>query len=573
MAAWSWAPKDDRSAVLVALSGMPRLRAVIGVFALALSACADAEATDGGDELPSPPEQDAELRCPATTAPPLTAVGPVLGSVELGPCGHLAYQDDQGQGWLIDPDATREQLDYDSHGVEFAPTGDLLAWLSDSDGSLKLRDLLGGSERLVSADADRFGFVPSFAGRAPGSGRGRSAETSFADPARGAWLWSCEQGRLERHDLAGSELVAESVLCASVVASSGSARLGFADSDGRVWLADLDEDALVGSDDLEFEGHEPEGRDDALWIDHDGVVLIHHAIEWQTEPDSDASFAIELWARVIDRHGEVILDPGAGLTARQSPRRGAPVFVFRQGEVLRFDAGDPSTVDVDPEFGELAESGELFFTTATDTVLALERSAEQPPLTIGSFHVPVELEASPDAAALAIEHQSQICIVDEQGDCGRVLMALRVWTREAGLDPRERFSSFPWEVAATLDDGSMLVVGAPVEAEGSTYEGEQPTPRALLLDLDGEIQAELPAGNGDLAIRQSFTIADDRVLFEYQGESGIGELVLAGVDIGFVSLVAGVDVALLRSWVNTRADRVAFVSEQAGADTLWYGGL
>lgn len=537
---------------------MPRARVLVWILAVA-SGCADSAASDGGGELLEPVlDPDAELRCAAAVAPTLSAVGPILGGVTLGPCGHLAYHDDQGQGFLIEPDGVRNELEHGGHVVEFAPTGDMMAWERDLDGGLRLRDLLAGSERTIqdSGSSDAFAFVPS-----------------FADPDRGAWLWSCEQGVLERHDLETSATVAESVVCASVVGSSGSPRLGFADDEGRVWLADLDTDVLVGSDDLEFVGHDGSKRDDTLWIDHDGELIVHVAIEWQGDVDIDSEWPVELWARVLDRAGETVLDASSGLAPRQARRRGAPVFVFQQGEIVRFDAGAPSSVDVALDSAELAESGELFVTTQTDEVLVVESTVGEPLTSVGEFGTPVELTPSRSGSNLAIEHQSEICIVDEQGACNRILMALRAWSRESGLAAVELLSSSPWNLEATLDDGSMLVVGAPVEAAGPTYTGEQPPPRVLLLDRDGAIQAELPAGNGDLAIRQTFTLAEDRVLFEYQGESGIGALVLAQPGGAFESLIAGVDVALLQSWVDARAQRVAFVGEQAGGGTLYYGGL
>jgi hypothetical protein len=540
---------------------MPRARVLACLLAAASSGCADSNATDDGEQIEAVADHDAELRCPAAVSPALSVVGPILGGVALGPCGHLAYHDDQGQGWLLEPDGVRGELEHGGHLVEFAPTGDLLAWEHDLDGGLRLRDLIAGGERAIheGGSVDGFAFVPS-----------------FADPDRGAWLWSCEQGVLERHELTTSELVAESVICRSVVGSSGSPRLAFADADGRVWLADLDTGALVGSDDLAFVGHDGSKRDDTLWIDHDGELIIHVAIEWQGDDDVDSEWPIELWARVLDRQGTTVLDASSGLASRQAPHRGAPVFVFQQGEILRFDAGAPSSVDVALDSAVLAESGELFLTTENDEVLVVESTVDEPLTSIGEFGTPVELTPSRSGNNLALEHQSEICIVDEQGECDRILMALRAWSRESGLASSELLSSSPWNLEATLDDGSMLVVGAPVEAAGPTYMGEQPPPRILLLDREGMIQAELPAGNGDLAIRQTFTLADDRVLFEYQPESGIGELVLAQTGGSFVSLNPlgmGVDVALLQSWVDARAQRVAFVSEHEDGGTLWYGGL
>lgn len=543
---------------------MLRARVLVGLFALVSVGCADSTASDGGEDgepvepVESVPDHDAELRCAAAVAPAVSAVGPILGGVALGPCGHVAYHDDQGQGYLIEPDGVRSELDHASHVVEFAPTGDLLAWERDLDGGLRLRDLVAGSERTIheGGAVDSFAFVPS-----------------FADPDRGAWLWSCEQGVLDRHDVVGSETVAESVVCGSVVGSSGSPRLGFADEDGRVWLADLDADVLVGSEDLEFVGHDGSKRDDTLWIDHDGELIVHVGIEWQGDDDVDSEWPVELWARVLDREGQTVLDAESGFAQRQAPRRGAPVFVFQQGEIVRFDAGTPSSVDVTLDSAELAESGGLFLTTPSDDVLVAESTPGEPLTSVGQFDTPVELQPSRSGDDLAIEHQSEICIVDDLGECDRILMALRTWSRESGLASTELLSSSPWNLEATLDDGSMLVVGAPVEADGPTYMGEQPPPRVLLLDREGVILAELPAGNGDLAIRQTFILAEDRVLFEYQSESGVGELMLAQTGGPLITLIAGVDVALLQSWVDARAQRFAVVGEQAGGNTLYYGAL
>jgi hypothetical protein len=542
---------------------MSGARVLVCLLALASSGCADSDATEGGEGgedggiVDPVPDHDAELRCAAAVAPELAVVGPILGGVVLGPCGHLAYHDDQDQGYLIEPDGVRGELDFASHVLEFAPTGDLLAWEHDLDGGLRLRDLVAGIERVIHEEGSihRFAFVPS-----------------FADPTRGAWLWTCELGMLERHDITGSELVAESVVCGSVVGSSGSPRLGFADLESRVWLVDLDTGALVGSEGQEFAGHDGGKRDDTLWVDHDGELIVHVAIEWQGDDDIDSEWPVELWSRVLDRHGESVLEATTGLAPRQTPRRGAPVFMLYQDELVRFDAGAPSSVDVAIASAELSESGELFSITPSDEVLVVESSVGEPLTSIGEFVTPVELQPSPGGNNLALEHQSEICIVDEQGDCNRILMALRAWSRESGLAPTELLSSSPWNLEATLDDGSMLVVGSPVQADGPTYMGEQPPARVLLLDRDGAIQAELPADNGDLAIRQTFTLADDRVLFEYRYGSGIGELMVAETGQPFVTLVVGAGVALLQSWVDARAQRVAFVG-QAGGNLLWYGAL
>lgn len=536
------------------------------ILVLATSACVDPNKEDGGDDVGDVeqlPDHDAELRCaaadtPPMTSPPMTSMGPIVGGVTIGPCGHVVYRDGVGQGWLVSPDGERSELDHENHRIEFSPTGDMLAWQGEINGGLTVRDLLSGSEREIqeSGTADNFGFVPS-----------------FADSERGAWLWSCEQGVLERHDLSGGEVVAESVDCMSVIGSTGSPRLAYGDVEGRVWRANLDSGEVVGSEDLDFVAHDGSKRDDTLWIDHDGELVVHVAIEWQGDPDADSEWPIELWARVIDSEGAIEIDSPSSLAVRQSPRRGAPVFVFHDGDIVRYDAGDPSSIDMTWDSSELAASGELFFTTLDSEVFVSEASSASEPLSVGAFDTPVELQPSRNGGTLAVEHHSDICIVDDLGECDRILLFLRAWSRELGIAPIELLSTSPWNLEAAFDDGSLLVVGAPVQAVGPMYDGEQPAPRALLLDREGTTLAELPAGNGDLAIRQTFPLADDRVLFEYQPESGVGELILAQTGVGFTTLVAGVDVALLQSWVDARGQRVAFVTELNGAGTLWYGGL
>jgi hypothetical protein len=130
------------------------------------------------------------------------------------------------------------------------------------------------------------------------------------------------------------------------------------------------------------------------------------------------------------------------------------------------------------------------------------------------------------------------------------------------------------QLEATLDDGSMLVIAAPVSVEGPTYEGEVPPPSVLWLDGSGGVLAERSAPNGDLALRQAFVLPGGRVLAEFQAESGAGELLLARADTsGFESLAPGQDVALLRAWVAPLAERVAFVSESNGGTALWFGGV
>ncbi|HVI04294.1 MAG TPA: hypothetical protein VM869_36650 [Enhygromyxa sp.] len=527
---------------------------------LFVSACGDSTVSGGGDDgeqddVPSVPDHDAELRCPATGELALQTLGQVVGGAVIGPCGHVAYHDDQGQGWLVAPDASQVELDHEQ--LAFAPTGDLLAWSPALDGGLRLRELLSGSERelIASGNVDDFGFVPS-----------------FADPDRSAWLWTCEQGLLERHDLDASEPVAESVVCGSVVGSSGSPRIVYADQDGRVWMADLDADVQIATEDAEFVGYDGSKRDDTLWIDHDGELLTHVAIEWQGDDDSDSEWQVELWARVFDRHGEAVLDsPDDGLAWRQAPRRGAPVFVFDDGQALRFDAGVPSSVASALSRTQLAESGELFFSNESDELLIAERTTA--PLTsVGQLHTPVEIRPSRSGTVAAIEHHSDTCVVDAQGECDRIVLALRRWTRDAGLDELVLYSTTPWELLATLDDGRMLVIGAPVEIDGPTYSGEQPEPRVLLLSDEGEIEAEWPASNGGLSVRQVFVLGPDRVLFEYRDQLGGGSLVVAGGQFDQVGL-GNADVLLLQAWVDARGQRVAFVSEHADGAALNYGSV
>jgi hypothetical protein len=520
---------------------------------LVVSACSETIAPDQEEQIENLPAADAELRCLATEDIPSTNAGPISGSVQLGPCGHAAFHDDQGQGWLLTPDAERSEFEHEQ--VEFASTGDLVAW--EFDDALRLRDLLGGSERSVleSGPIDNFGFVPS-----------------FTDPSRSAWLWSCEQGVLERHDLDESSPVAESVVCSSVVGSSGSPRLVYADTEGRVWLADLDQDLQLGSDDHEFAGHDGSKRDDTLWIDHDGELFVHVAIEWQGDDDVDSEWPVSLWARVLDRHGEIVRDTPEGLAWRQAARRGAPVFVFDEGEIVRFDAGAPSTVAGTPEETELAESGELFFATESDELFVTEPSPTTPLTSIGHLDVPVEISASPSGTIATLEHHSETCILDDQGECDRIVAALRRWTRDFGLDELVLYSTSPWELLATTDDGHMLVIGSPVEVDGPTYTGEQPPPRVLFLSADGEIEAELPAPHGALAVRQVFVLGPDRVLFEYQSEDGIGAVMMAGSEFGFSSSTT-TDIALLQVWVAPGGRRYAYVAELPGSDTLQYSSL
>src|SRR5690606_15970905 len=128
---------------------------------------------------------------------------------------------------------------------------------------------------------------------------------------------------------------------------------------------------------------------------------------------------------------------------------------------------------------------------------------------IGQLDTPVEIRPSRSGNAAAIEHHSDTCIIDAQGECDRIVLALRRWTRDAGLDDMVLYSTTPWELLATLDDGRMLVIGAPVEIDGPTYAGEQPEPRVLLLAADGEIEREWPASKGGLSVRQAFVLGPD----------------------------------------------------------------
>jgi hypothetical protein len=537
---------------------------LLTALVLVATACADSITTADGegvdDPLPTLPENDAELRCPATAADVYEYFVPIVGAVAMGPCGHAAYHDDQGNGWLIAPDASRTEFEYEANSIEYAPTGDLIAWAPTLDGGVRLRDLLGGSERelVESGTVDEFGFVPS-----------------FSEPDRSAWLWTCEQGVLERHDLLGSTVVAESVACGSVAGSSGSPRLVYADQDGRVWLADLDGGVQIGGDDLEFVGSDSSSkRDDTLWIDHDGELLVHVAIEWQGDDDIDSEWPVELWARALDRRGQTVFETtDGGFAWQQASRRGAPVFVFHDGELWRFDAGASSSVASGLSRAELAASGELFFATETDELFVAEHSADAPLGSLGQLDVPVELRASRNGTVVAIEHQSDICIVDAQGECEQILLALRRWTRDSGLDDHVLYSTSPWELLATLDDGSMLVIGAPVEVDGPTYDGEQPQPRVMLLSSQGEIEADHPAHHGAQSVRQTFVLAADRLLFESRNEWDSTSLTIAGDDSFPFLGVGNQTIVPMQVWVDARGSRFAYASEHVDTSALNYGTL
>jgi hypothetical protein len=170
---------------------------------------------------------------------------------------------------------------------------------------------------------------------------------------------------------------------------------------------------------------------------------------------------------------------------------------------------------------------------------------------------------------VAIEHHSDVCILDDLGECNRIVLALRRWTRASGLDDWALYSTTPWELLATLDDGRMLVIGSPVEIDGPTYTGEQPEPRVLLLSEAGEIQAELPALHGGLTVRQVFVLAADRVLFHHRNEWDYGSMLVAGV-LGIVGM-GNQNVVSMKAWVDGRGTRVAFVVENSSGHRLNYG--
>lgn len=518
----------------------------------------DDEGGEGGEV--ALPDGDAALRCPASgEAPPLASLGAIIGDAVLGPCGHAAYHDDQGGGWLVAPDGTRTALEHEVWRLQFAPSGELLVFERDAS-ALVIRELLAGSERVVASGGsmDAFGFVPSF----------------VAPEQRGSWLWSCEQGSLVRHDAATSELVASEVVCGSVVGSSGSPRLAFADLEGRVHRLDLDSGVSLASEDLDWVGQDGSKRDDSLWIDHDGELIVHAAIEWMGDPDVDSEWPIDLWARVIDGEGEIVLERASGVAARQAARRGAPLFILDDGTIVRFDAGAPSSVDVELDAAELADSGELFVESTTGTLVVLERD-ELEPLALAQFDTPIGMQPSSHADALSLAHQTDICILDALAECDRIVIAVRGWQRGVA-EPSAVLvhSSSPVQLEATLDDGTMLIVAAPVTVEGNVYAGELPPPSLLWIDAAGGVLAERSAPSGDLAIRQTFVLPGDRVLAEFQGESGQGELLLARAGTGgFVSLAPEQDVALLRAWVAPDAERVAFVSESHAGTELWFGAL
>lgn len=504
--------------------------------------------------LPSPeavPEEEVEARshCADFEGAALAKIADPAAVDEVGACGHLVYRLDD-QMWLHPPGGEAEAIEAVYGAVRFAPTGHLLAF-ERGDDQLELRDLRAGTSVLLPGVAS-FGFAPA------------------PDADHGADLWTCADEILELAGPEASAEIAEGVDCASVVASSGSPRLAYADTAGRLWLADLEDPMAWGTDDSEYlSGRADEqgrDRDDRLWIDHDGRLMVHDLFYWEPfEPgEGDADIEVAIGTRVLFA-GELVDSWDELHGHSQAPVRGAPTIV-RGGGLLRAYVG----AEVEEHAGEFSglaadELGRVY-SREGEAVVRITGAGELE--TLVSAPGLFDLRPSPSGAAIGLRVFTDDCLLDAQGECDRTLSSPRIWREGEGLLAAELPGL--WTLLATTDAGYMVVQGRALAA-GPTPE-PMPPESLVLLDPELDIVASWPvAGYG--FTRQTLELDDGRLILELHDDTA-GGLLLVDPEAESLELVPGsVGVDHNQAWLDASGRQLSFLTRSVPDAGLFAGVL
>ncbi|MCA9701232.1 MAG: hypothetical protein KC431_27165, partial [Myxococcales bacterium] len=329
------------------------------------------------------------------------------------------------------------------------------------------------------------------------------------------------------------------VVCSSVVGSSGSPRLAYANEEGQVWIADLEQlqTWLTEDDEFFWSESDPQARQrwDELWIDHDGVFTVHDLIYEDMPPDVDSTWMVGIGTHLL--YGATLLRDYADPHGRvQAPMRHAPLILRGGGELSAFagslfndypgiyrdlvtdSAGRSLMIDDDKGWLlRLSQTGEVL-----ETLMSVEAFS---------------MVAAPGGEWAAVQTRADGCLLDGLGECQWTLSAIERWY-ENESDEGGGGIGMPvghFELLTVNDAGDVLALGHEFEA-GPTPD-PLPPDELLLYSDDLTPIASWPT-QGYSFVRTRLTLADGRMLIELHDE-GVGYLLLADPDAGTIAPVPG----------------------------------
>lgn len=527
---------------------MRRVVSTLAVMAL-LPACADRASSAA--EVPVE-DVDAQAYCPQVDAGPLEVIAEGVGAIRSGACGDLIYAVGEQAFWYR-PGIGSVEIDAQIWTTRFAPSGHLLSWERATGKGLILADTRTGALTELG-EVQTHGLVP-----APGS-------------EHGADLWICGDGELELAGPVESGILATGVDCESVVSSSGSPRVAYADSEGAVYFGDLEqlETWAVEDDDYRHQ-RVVDGlyRDDWLSLDHDGRVIAHQLAHWEGDEDVDADWRVIDGMRVF-ADGEARANwsgSGSPYDVSQQPRRAAPVLFRAEGGLTaiadgqRHDHGGPlGSMDLDAR-GRASmlngEGGTLFRTSADasslDALVELDDG--------------LGVEVSASGEWIVVEHLNPDCVDDPEA-CEGGHTSLSLWHEGEGLSA-EQVQGYGWDHVAVTDAGFLVTVAT-----------NHDTHTVDLLVFDGQLALHANASVGGPGyVRSVVVLADGRVLVEVYSTVGRGRLFLvdpsaaAGERITVVPEAEAIANQLV--FVGASQETLAFAveSEDAGPHRLFAGAM
>jgi hypothetical protein len=353
----------------------------------------------------------------------------------------------------------------------------------------------------------------------------------------------------------------------------------FADQTGRVAFADLEALEVWDTPDHEYNGGLANAdRDDQLWIDHDGLVIVHDLIEWQMpggEGEGDADFEVGIGTRVLANAESIASwDAGWSGTHLQAPARGAPITLSGQSAIAAIvaimAAGERHDhsgafirrrTDASGRTVMLDDDADALVRLAPDGA-SLEQLADQVDA--------ASLQVAPNGEWIALEIRIDECLLDAQSECEWLLTKLALWHEGEALRPAA-FVGLRLEPLAVTNDGHVLALGVDVSA-GPTPD-PLPAQQLLWLDADLEILAAVSIENLGF-VRELFTLDDGRLVIELHA-NGEGTLLIADPESGTLAPVPeSLDVDHHQVWVGATQETLAFVHfDSEGSRRLIAGAL
>ena len=349
----------------------------------------------------------------------------------------------------------------------------------------------------------------------------------------------------------------------------------YADEAGAVFVADLESLEVWALDDFDYQNGSPNElgfpTDDALWIDHDGRVVLHHEIYWEEDPDADADYQVIDGMRVfVDAELREDWGDEAPFTIVQTARRSAPVLLRPGGRLAAFIDGVEYTPGAGAMLSDMsldARGWPVFADSVSDTIVrlsdggaSLETLAEGVPLT--------ELMVSEDGAWIAHVRFHPDCVNDPEG-CGSGGRTLQLWHEGEGLLPTLAAEA-DWELVAPTDSGHLVAL-----ANGTAGAGDE----LVLFDATLATLATLAtwplAPMNTVRVRTTVALDDGRVLVELSSLMGtlvlVDPLAAAGAHISEVEASAGVEPN--RVFTSASEQSLAFVTNDGDSRRLIAGSM